>query len=244
VVKFSLIREYAQKAEDVYLGEEALRKKYPSALIKTISHLDVQFFIETDDKQKVYYISVRGTANFENFKVDSEIVKIYNEKLGGHFHHGFIECANSIYWYLPSLRKDYEIRLTGHSLGGAIATILMMILMVDGFRLGKTITFGAPKICNRKTVLKFHDADILRIVNDEDPVPYLPPTTFFTWWNNGLFRQLGEEILLFPGEKFKVISRRKAERIGLSSLWLHLLDLEINSHYIKAYQSNLFLKQP
>lgn len=241
MVGFPIIRQYAQKAEDVYLPEAELNKKYPSAFIKTIPHLDVQFFIETNASQKYHFISVRGTANHENIKTDAEIVKIWNKKLGAHFHEGFHESALAIYCSLPPLRKDFQIRLSGHSLGGAIAVILMMMLKVDGFSLGQGISFGQPKVTNRKGVLKYRDLPLLRVTNFEDPVPMVPPSTFLTWFNDGLFRHVGQELLLYKG-KYKFFSERKSERIAISSFWFHLFRIDIKAHFMKSYQSNLSLK--
>ncbi|MEZ5632891.1 lipase family protein [Nitrosomonas sp.] len=70
-------------------------------------------------------ISVRGTANLKNIKEDAEYIQSKNNKLNIYVHKKFDEDAFKIYQdILPYLKKDYAVKLTGHSLGAAIAALL------------------------------------------------------------------------------------------------------------------------
>jgi hypothetical protein len=57
-------------------------------------------------------------------------------------HTGFYLAAEDVYQAIaPHLHKNYQTRLTGHSLGGAIAVILMMFLKEENYLK-----------CNKRTV--------------------------------------------------------------------------------------------
>lgn len=87
--------------------------------------------------------------------------------------------------------KDALLLLTGHSLGGAVATIVGQRLIDFGFdpsRL-KVITFGAPAVGNKAFKQMYGDRlDLLRVTNTQDPVPL----TFQAVLRN--YRQFGNEV--------------------------------------------------
>lgn len=79
--------------------------------------------------------------------------------------------------------------LTGHSLGGAAATLLGERLVALGLPREKfiVITFGAPAVGNAAFAERYGDAiDLLRITNTADPVPGSLQTFF------GGYKQFGE----------------------------------------------------
>ena len=87
--------------------------------------------------------------------------------------------------------KDARLLLTGHSLGGAVATIVGQRLIDFGFdpdRL-QVITFGAPAVGNKAFKQMYGDRlDLIRVTNSEDPVPL----TLQAVLRN--YRQFGEEV--------------------------------------------------
>jgi hypothetical protein len=97
------------------------------------------------------------------------------------------------YEFLQQYRgeKDARLLLTGHSLGGAVATIMGQRLIDFGFdpdRL-QVITFGAPAVGNKA----FKDMygkrlDLIRVTNTEDPVPLVLQGVLRN------YRQFGEEV--------------------------------------------------
>ncbi len=97
------------------------------------------------------------------------------------------------YEFLEQYRneKDARLLLTGHSLGGAVATIVGQRLIDFGFdpdRL-QVISFGAPAVGNKAFKQMYGDRlDLLRVTNSEDPVPL----TLQAVLRN--YRQFGEEV--------------------------------------------------
>jgi len=75
---------------------------------------------------------------------------------------------------LPPLAVGARIWLTGHGAGGAHALIAAPALQHRGHRLAAIYTFGAPRTGDRafgESIAAPH----FRIVNNQDPVPDLPP---------------------------------------------------------------------
>ncbi|KAK0411958.1 hypothetical protein QR680_005944 [Steinernema hermaphroditum] len=93
----------------------------------------------------------------------------------------------------------YDVWVTGHSLGGAMATLaagyLVKTGLVDDDQL-KLITFGQPRTGD-EAFAKAHDSQIsytFRVVHKKDIVPHLPPEKFEgyyhhqyeVWYNNNM----------------------------------------------------------
>lgn len=87
--------------------------------------------------------------------------------------------------------KDARLLLTGHSLGGAVATIMGQRLIDFGFdpeRL-QVITFGAPAVGNKAFKEMYGKRlDLIRVTNTEDPVPLVLQGVLRN------YRQFGEEV--------------------------------------------------
>ena len=83
----------------------------------------------------------------------------------------------------PDSVRAWSLRITGHSLGGAVAHIAQISIMSDKDMKGLNVkfeplyTFGEPRVGNSDfarysaRVISEH----FRIVNKEDPIPHLPP---------------------------------------------------------------------
>ncbi|KAJ7383175.1 hypothetical protein OS493_030330 [Desmophyllum pertusum] len=80
---------------------------------------------------------------------------------------------------LVSKNPSYQIWVTGHSLGGAMASLASTWLGYHNIAPRKNIilyTFGMPRVGNYKYALQ-HDElvkDSWRVVNDDDLVPHFP----------------------------------------------------------------------
>jgi len=114
---------------------------------------------------------------------------------GGFIHKGFGEALQEV-WprleaYLKGLRAERPQRtfwFTGHSLGGALAT-----LAADRFgQVAGLYTFGSPRVGDTA----FHDdfsIPAYRFVNNQDIVPRVPP---FGFYDNGItlgeYRHVGQ----------------------------------------------------
>jgi hypothetical protein len=71
------------------------------------------------------------------------------------------------------------IEISGHSLGGAVAYIIAAKLRKRGYRVVRVTSVAAPRFCATRAgasiVESLLPTDNLRIENDTDCVPFLPP---------------------------------------------------------------------
>jgi triacylglycerol lipase len=241
-VDFRLLLEYARRAAAAYDPEDAIRARFGKdhhVVVSSIPHLDVQAFVEIDDAHRVQWIAVRGTANLENVEEDADYDKRFARLLGVPVHHGFVRDAHAVWEFAhPLLREGYETRVTGHSLGGAVACVLEMRLADDGARLGRCVTFGQPKVTNEAGVERYRDLPLLRVVNHDDPVPLLP-------WETpgaiagGLYRHFGRELWLTDRGTWEVFAEHEAERYRLSSFVERLGLDNVEEHKMRRYLARL-----
>ena len=140
---------------------------------------------------KTIWIMFRGTDNvkewFNNFKISQTSYNEYDEdrtnlpsfmqedKDNIKIHKGFLKiysyCSKKILDYLEPFKDEYNIILSGHSLGAAISTIFNIELNFKGY---KTVCYlyGSPRIGNEKFCKK--SKNIYRIENTTDIVPTIP----------------------------------------------------------------------
>ena len=122
-IDFALAVQYAQRAELVYEPDAAIKQKSPAGTIVSFmveTPKGVKAYIETDDANKIQWVSVRGTSNLDNVKLDVDYNKVVDGRLQIPLHKGFADTALQVYAFAkPLLRPGYEVRVTGHSLGGA-----------------------------------------------------------------------------------------------------------------------------
>jgi Lipase (class 3) len=137
----------------------------------------------TDAGQHVQQIFVRGTSLWIDVITCLQTVLVYDEELQCRVHWGFRQQAQRILQdILPLLSQDANVELCGHSLGGAVASLLAMKLAFRGYKVTKLVTIGEPAYLSfssassaRQRVSLLLPPQQVRIENDCDLVPYLPP---------------------------------------------------------------------
>ena len=128
-------------------------------------------------QQNAAIVAFRGTATIGNALTDIEAALIRHDIFPGMIHCGFARASETVYptvrVLLTALDRRMPILVTGHSLGGAMATLVSHRLAIEGFPVRAVYTYGSPRAGNRA----FRDAYQLRnyrFVNDNDLVPHLP----------------------------------------------------------------------
>ena len=170
-VDFEEMEYYAQRSLAAYQSSNAIRAKFPlTTRARTVKSINVLYFVETDEKRRYQTISIRGTANNPNIWQDIDIALLKDSELGVMLHKGFRDDAQKVYADLkPHIRKGYAIRVTGHSLGGAIAIILASYVATDGYDLHRLVTFGQPKVTD-EFGLGGLEGKIVRVAHNLDVV--------------------------------------------------------------------------
>ncbi len=242
-IDFALAVQYAQRAGLVYETDASIKQKSPASTVVSFmveTPRGVKAYIETDEAKKIHWVVVRGTSNLDNVKLDVDYNKVVDGRLQIPLHKGFADTALQVYAFAkPLLRTGYEVRVTGHSLGGAAAAIVVMLFKEDGVKLGQAMTFGQPKVTNRAGVDKYRGLPLLRFVNDKDPVPLLPPLDISTILDEGPYKHVGPEVVLKDGTNYAYFSDVQAERFSVISFWNNLGRQEVPDHSIASYLQSL-----
>lgn len=139
-------------------------------------------------------ISIRGTDSLSDWNQNAKVLWATRHKLGGRVHRGFEEVSNQAKDRILEILKSFSggnrhLWITGHSLGGAIATDLsahLMINTMERFPTWEIATFGAPRLGDEQFREKYESRlgdnypckSHWNFVNQGDPVPHLPPKLF------------------------------------------------------------------
>lgn len=217
---FAEVLVFARRAAAAYQDEPAIRAvvgPQPALTASNLRGVDVRAFVEVDEGQRRQWVVVRGTANLKNAEEDADYAKVGAPELGIVVHGGFLDDAHAVWSFArPLLKPGLETRITGHSLGGAVALLIGMRLRTEGFPVSRIVTFGQPKVTNEAGVNRFRDLPLLRIVNHDDPVPLLPWETRGAALE-GFFRHLGSELWMTDRGTWEFFTEPRAERYLLTS---------------------------
>jgi hypothetical protein len=215
-----LKKYYDYEDYQFYSKNENTQKDFIDNFISTIIKqedqvIDLQYLrlSRTDEKgRNIVVIAFRGSANIADWLVNLNL-KSENFLNSGNVHCGYIdeqECFEQIMQEedltngsLPHLdlndveeiNKNTKILLTGHSKGGAIATLVGIDLIANDIKKEnlEVYTFGQPPFADKKFCEIWNDKiNLYRLVNSNDIVPKLD--------NLNLFTHLGKEITLQSNE--------------------------------------------
>ncbi|XP_074558925.1 uncharacterized protein LOC141814866 isoform X3 [Curcuma longa] len=166
---------------------------------------DTQVAIWRDSLRKRLVVAFRGTeqSKWKDLRTDLMLlpVGLNPERLSGDFkqevqvHSGFLSAYDSVKNRIMMLIKlsigsepeddlsvpTWQVYVTGHSLGGALATLLALELSLSQMaKLGKiSVTmynFGSPRVGNRRFAELYNKKvkDSWRVVNHRDIIPTVP----------------------------------------------------------------------
>lgn len=158
-------------------------------------YLDKYIFInkiETDTQLYIWilhdilYISIRGTNSARDCFIDSQI-KQTKLKNNIYIHSGFYKQYKSIELDITNyINKNIDnikaINISGHSLGGAVATVASAILAEKYINIEfSCYTYGSPRVGNNdfKNYFKNNVKKYYRIMMHDDPIPLYPVNIYY-----------------------------------------------------------------
>lgn len=182
LVDFDTLRQYAEMAAMAYKSKAAIQRRYGAGtVVEEEKKKFGLFFLLTDLQLRAQTVAIRGTDTPFDLIKD---IRIKKRKWNGiSFHEGFQSATDKMLSKLrPHLKREngdapYKLRLIGHSLGGAMAVILHMKLVTEGYDRDRieTFTFGQPKVTDLSGSVSYSGFKITRVVNDRDSIPRYPP---------------------------------------------------------------------
>jgi hypothetical protein len=221
---------------------EAARKEYDRVALVDLPATQNRYMVGTLNADRRHEIYIRGTANWKNVFSDLAYQPHYNERLGVHLHGGFETMALAVYQdILPRLDPDYDIVIFGHSLGAAEAVILAMLLDQDHWKVKQVYASGQPRVTDVEGEKKFDYLPILRVINEDDPVPFLPPRTIAS--ASSPYMHIGNAVVILDGPYYCLLGEDTSDEALASDFW-HTLSQEgpvaqVEEHFIAAYLARL-----
>jgi hypothetical protein len=236
-IDFAQLAEFAQAAGHAYETPDLIEAAYgrKNVTVRSLPQVDVQYFIVVNNNLHTQTIAVRGSANKANTWVDVDSIKIFDLDLKIFLHEGFKHATDLLYADAqPFLRKDYQTRITGHSLGGAIAAILMLHLRKDGYLVEQVLTFGQPKVTNEQGGSTAAGAPYYRIINDQDIVAQVPPSNII-YDLSGTYQHFGPEIVLHADHTWTYSTVNIPRDLITGDNWRKVNLQDATDHQIKNY---------
>ena len=156
-------------------------------------------------------VAFRGTEfDFRDILADMRALPWWDNRLGW-CHAGFLKTTRAL-WEETTisdtlLKLEMPLYLTGHSLGGARATILAAMLAAMGRPPAGLITFGSPRVGFTRLGRVLNCVSVQRYVNGNDIVPTVPPLLplpewLHHWQHVGAKTDIASEGL-HPGDPFE-----------------------------------------
>jgi triacylglycerol lipase len=151
-------------------------------------------------------VACRGTEpnDWNDVKADVNALMVVAETVG-RVHRGFKQEVDDLWPQLEEIiaHDKRTLWFTGHSLGGAMATISAgrcFLAHIPAMPKG-VYTFGAPRVGTKRYINNV-DVDLTRWVNNNDIVPRVPPT----WMG---YRHTGQRIYINTYGKVRRMSKRQ-----------------------------------
>ncbi|MEM8778388.1 MAG: lipase family protein [Cyanobacteria bacterium P01_G01_bin.49] len=148
--------------------------------------IDTQGFVATNNNLSL--IVFRGSESIQDWMANFTIVTDAGPFQGTRIHEGFQDALFPVVMDLTEeIIKhgggNQPLWITGHSLGGALATILTAMYLERDRKVECLYTFGSPRVGNESFRTNFNQRfydHTYRVVNGNDLVPHVPPEPLFS----------------------------------------------------------------
>ncbi|MEX1027077.1 MAG: lipase family protein [Candidatus Paceibacterota bacterium] len=167
--------------EDSFPTVQNRLRLYDLALGEFVTVDHHHFITAWDETNEVLVVAFRGTdlAQLADVWTDLDYDPVPTDN--GKVHRGFYDASTALFGSVTAAidrREPRHVWLTGHSLGGAIATLTMRRLQQSGMRVDGLVTFGQPRVGDRDFTEQMNSQlgiRMLRVINEDDVVASLPP---------------------------------------------------------------------
>eukprot|EP00559_Dactyliosolen_fragilissimus_P006474 CAMPEP_0184860728 /NCGR_PEP_ID=MMETSP0580-20130426/5562_1 /TAXON_ID=1118495 /ORGANISM="Dactyliosolen fragilissimus" /LENGTH=328 /DNA_ID=CAMNT_0027357941 /DNA_START=552 /DNA_END=1535 /DNA_ORIENTATION=- len=184
---------YAPKQPIVQGGDDV--ESYPSPDTLHQRECYYLYYEVLPNGRTIQQIFCRGTTLPSDIITGLLLDFVWDEELECYLHRGFRDHANRLLedvepLLVPQLSHDSNkintrdnkatVELAGHSLGGAVSAIIAMKLNKRGHNVTRVTTIASPRFCDSYALTSgvidaWLPEDTIRIEDDLDGVPYLPP---------------------------------------------------------------------
>jgi hypothetical protein len=239
-IDFRELSFYGERALLSYSSGEKIKRRFPRTVrVASPAGTDVQYFLELDHQSKAQYVSVRGSVDSRNFSEDLDVRLSDDSHIKVPVHAGFDSVASALYSDIkPHLVPGYKTHLTGHSLGAAVAAIVMIYMVNDRVQVVRMVGFGQPKFTTVNGAAALKSLPMIRVVEANDVVPMLPPSTMLDPIH-GPYEHVGPELILLDGPRYVYLNAHDASRISVGEFWRSASFARLADHSMKRYLKRL-----
>ena len=199
----SFVYDYVEEKKT--LEDELKQLNYE--LIKTFDNDGTQAILVEDESHIV--LAFRGTEknSIKDIKTDMKPM-LKSCKTGGNINSGFSDAYQEVALEIEEALNEEKTKskplfITGHSSGGALATIAAKKITHTGGKSG-CYTFGSPRVGDEEWITDIK-TPLYRVVNAADCVTMLPPsseTITVCAWIAGFIPYIGKPVRKFLLSKF------------------------------------------
>ena len=166
--------------DDMEGGDDVEPIPHQELLQRECYYLYYELTSRGETKQQIF---CRGTTLRADVQTCINAKMKHDEELGCRLHAGFLEHADRLLndvlpLLAPPSNRRATVEVCGHSLGGAVAFILAMKLKKRGYTVKRATAVAAPRFVEEAAadhLTSLLPKDSLRIEDDCDFVPFLPP---------------------------------------------------------------------
>lgn len=167
----------------------------------------------TVEHEKYIAVVFRGTNEWEDWLDNINVIP--TDRLFGSFHRGFYQSVMDLWAKIEKSVKKFRatkkrpVWFTGHSLGGAMATIAAAIYVYEDRPFSGVYTFGQPRCMNREAARIFNmetKERFFRFQNNNDIVTRIPARAMgYSHVGNCIYISQEGELCGSPGFWFKFL---------------------------------------
>lgn len=153
----------------------------------------------------VRIVSVRGSSEMSDWSSNSNDTTrpVWSLGIEGWIHRGYADqvesAVSNVKRALDRGNDEAPVIVTGHSLGGAVASVLATKLAKDGYPIGRLVTFAAPRAGDEtfaRAAKKALGKRAIRVVRPDDYIPRISPTSANAELGARIFKPEGPEALV------------------------------------------------
>lgn len=179
---------------------------------------------EYSDHQVIAYA---GSKDLKDWAHDANVVKKQYKDMGW-VHTGFADAYDEIVKLQNTLvKKDKPVIVSGHSLGGATATVAALDMKQRGYNVHSVYTYGAPRVgySDFKDIYEEAGIPTYRYINAWDVVPRIPKINY---------HHVGQPFYLSTSGK--MLDKQESAW----KLWpWQIPGQRISSHHLTNYKANM-----
>lgn len=155
---------------------------------------NIQGFVGYSAPHNAVIAAFRGTVDIKNWISNIQFAQVAYPKCSGcavhdGFYNAYQEVSATVKAQVQLIVNKYRtaaIYVTGHSLGGAIATIAALDIKSTFGRLDQFYSYGEPRVGNSAFASYFAgQMPVYRVIHYADIVPHVPPFGLLDYTQGG-----------------------------------------------------------